>query len=378
MFVESFHNQLKTVFFEGKRNRRIDVLIDILLQIEKNLFMTRLRRMRFNLPSGENIDNEDRHQRSLDIKDSCILQISDNFFTVTSSDSTYDIKKLVGTCNELYCFNKCKKFPCVNLCKHLFSCSCTDYKIGHVCKHLHKIHAVVNLNSNTNKPSNADVDFTPEHHLSDNDTGTSVSTQDHSDQKIQQIEKKLNIIAEQIRNNPSVQKHTLDNILCALDHIISANEGSNGIDSSLKDFKKTEKISSNAKNLLQPRFRPTSKKPGRIPKPHFKKPTDDEMRNLLPNDSGSSQVSSVPVSLPGPSVAPYPPLRLVPQTTNALPTQPPQQSVFSVGTGLGQPTWMRVPPSMIGRRIVTTINGKKQVIVFTNGGGNDAAEKDGE
>ncbi|XP_062612570.1 uncharacterized protein LOC134274312 [Saccostrea cucullata] len=125
---------------------------------------------------------------------------------------------------------------------------------------------------------------------------------------------------------------------------------------------------------LQPRFKQTSKKPGRIPNPHFKKPTDDEMRNLLPNDSGSSQVSSVPVSLPGPSVAPYPPLRLVPQTTNALPTQPPQQSVFSVGTGLGQPTWMRVPPSMIGRRIVTTINGRKQVIVFTNGGGNEQSQ----
>lgn len=43
----------------------------------------------------------------------------------------------------------------------------------------------------------------------------------------------------------------------------------------------------------------------------------------------SSQDSKVPVSLPGPSVAPYPPLRLVPPTTNTLPTQPaPQQSVF--------------------------------------------------
>uniref|UniRef100_A0A8W8JJF4 Uncharacterized protein n=1 Tax=Magallana gigas TaxID=29159 RepID=A0A8W8JJF4_MAGGI len=94
---------------------------------------------------------------------------------------------------------------------------------------------------------------------------------------------------------------------------------------------------------------------------------------------GSSQDSTVPVSLPGPSVAPYPPLRLVPPTTNTLPTQPaPQQSVFSVETGLGQPTWMRVPPSMLGRRIVTTINGKKQVIVFTREDQrNDPADKDG-
>ena len=67
MFVESFHNQLKTIFFEGKRNRRVDVLVDTLLQIEKILFMTRLRRISFNLPSEENISNADRHQRSLNI-----------------------------------------------------------------------------------------------------------------------------------------------------------------------------------------------------------------------------------------------------------------------------------------------------------------------
>nr|XP_022319349.1 uncharacterized protein LOC111122085 [Crassostrea virginica] len=103
------------------------------------------------------------------------------------------------------------------------------------------------------------------------------------------------------------------------------------------------------------------------------------MRNLLPNNSGSSQDSTIPVSLPGPSVAPYPPLRLVPPTTNTLPVQSPHQSVFSVGTGVGQPTWMRVPPSLLGRRIVTTINGKEQVIVFTSGGDkrNDTADKDG-
>nr|XP_022334767.1 uncharacterized protein LOC111131491 [Crassostrea virginica] len=43
MFVESFHNQLKTIYFEGKRNRRVDVLVETLLRIEKKLFMNRLR-----------------------------------------------------------------------------------------------------------------------------------------------------------------------------------------------------------------------------------------------------------------------------------------------------------------------------------------------
>jgi hypothetical protein len=34
MFVESFHNQLKTIYFAGKSNRRVDVLLEALLKIE--------------------------------------------------------------------------------------------------------------------------------------------------------------------------------------------------------------------------------------------------------------------------------------------------------------------------------------------------------
>lgn len=162
-----------------------------------------------------------------------------------------------------------------------FSCSCLDYKNGHVCKHLHKIHAFANLNSHKDHPSNANTDFSSKQYASSRDTDSSTSTRDCTELKIKHIEQKLNTIAEQIKNNPSVQKHRVDNILSALDHIIAANEGSNQIHNSMKDFKKTEKISSNAKNLLQPRFRPTVKKPGRIPKPRLRKPTEEEMRNLL-------------------------------------------------------------------------------------------------
>ena len=88
MFVESFHNQLKTIYFEGKRNRRVDVLVETLLRIDKNLFMNRLRRLHFNLPSEENVNLFDRHQKSLEIDDACIIQINDNIFRVISKDST--------------------------------------------------------------------------------------------------------------------------------------------------------------------------------------------------------------------------------------------------------------------------------------------------
>ena len=144
--------------------------------------MTRLRRISFNLPSEENISNADRHQRSLYIDDSCILQIDENF----------DIKKLVGTCSEIYCFNKCKILPCHNICKQLFSCSCQDYRNGNICKHIHKIHAFINMNAGAVNSSNSHVDFTSKQHSYFTDTDNSMPSRNCSGLKIKQIEQKLN------------------------------------------------------------------------------------------------------------------------------------------------------------------------------------------
>ena len=69
--------------------------------------------------------------------------------------------------------------------------------------------------------------------------------------KMNQIEDRLKKISDQVKNDISVQEHRLDSILSALDHIISANEGSSHILKNIKKFEKSEKISSNAKNILQ-------------------------------------------------------------------------------------------------------------------------------
>ena len=56
MFVESFHNQLKTIYFSGKRNRRVDVLLETLLKIENDHFIKHLQRVSFNNPTDEDIN----------------------------------------------------------------------------------------------------------------------------------------------------------------------------------------------------------------------------------------------------------------------------------------------------------------------------------
>ena len=80
MILESFQNELKTVCFEGKRNRRIDILLDTLLQIENNLYSKHLAAQKFSLPSEEKIKTSDRHQGSYDISNSSVFQVNENTF----------------------------------------------------------------------------------------------------------------------------------------------------------------------------------------------------------------------------------------------------------------------------------------------------------
>ena len=63
MFLESFHNQLKTNYFSGKRNRRLDVLLDTLLRIENDHYIRYLKMTSYNNPTDEDVRLQDRHNK---------------------------------------------------------------------------------------------------------------------------------------------------------------------------------------------------------------------------------------------------------------------------------------------------------------------------
>ena len=66
--IHSFHNQLKTVHLNGKVNRRVDFLVHLLLEYEKDaLFRYKSARQ---LPPATNKkvkEEQSRHQRGLQI-----------------------------------------------------------------------------------------------------------------------------------------------------------------------------------------------------------------------------------------------------------------------------------------------------------------------
>jgi UDP-N-acetylmuramoylalanine-D-glutamate ligase len=85
MFVESFHNQLKTISFSGKRNRRLDVLLDTLLRIENDHCIRYLTMTSYNNPTDEDVRLQDRHNRGLEIDNARVKQISNTAFSWESS-----------------------------------------------------------------------------------------------------------------------------------------------------------------------------------------------------------------------------------------------------------------------------------------------------
>ncbi|XP_055997744.1 uncharacterized protein LOC125646320 [Ostrea edulis] len=140
-------------------------------------------------------------------------------------------------------------------------------------------------------------------------------------------------MSQQVTNR-QVKQYRLTTIIKSLESLISGNKACMTLqnDTSRK-LKVTEKIAGNANNILQPRFHSTDKKKGRPRKTPLKRPTEEDIKNLLEQEGHtnppSAEVATAETSHG--SVAPYPPLRLVPprQQPIQLPTNE-EQNLFAV------------------------------------------------
>ncbi|XP_062596991.1 uncharacterized protein LOC134258447 isoform X1 [Saccostrea cucullata] len=376
MFIESFHNQLKTVYFEGKRNKRIDVLLETLLKLENNLFINYFKRVSYNLPSKEDSDTQKRHESSLHIHDREIKQISESFFIVESGERQYIVEIWNRYCNLEHCYVKCKEMPCIDLCYHLYKCNCPDNENGFLCKHIHKVHSMCTSYRNGDEcgESNETLFVNPQQ-----DSSQSQNAPVDPETQYRQIKKLMQQINSQLEN-PKVREMRFQTILQTFQAIAAGNDACINLSEDTGKLKETEKISGNANNIIQPRFHSTEKKKGRPKKAPLRKPTEEEKERLLNHQDLPQPPSEAPVNTPLPSVAPYPPLRLVrpaPSTSTQLPTTP-EQPLFEVNGQMGLQPWMRVPPSLMGRRIkVKTKDGKTQVLIFTKGVADTDTNNDG-
>ena len=138
MFVESFHNRLKTFYMDRKPNKRLDDLINLLLSIEEDDYWRHKRDLIYNVGSFQ--VSMPRHKRGIAISndDIEIDEFGWRLISQTQGNSLiYTVIKVTESCDDESCINKCLEVACLGLCEHLYKCDCKDS--SPLCKHIHKV-----------------------------------------------------------------------------------------------------------------------------------------------------------------------------------------------------------------------------------------------
>ena len=140
--IERFHRTLKYTYLNQKYNRRIDRLVDVLLEFEKHRYMDLIRDSFYE---NQEFDKSGRHDASCGIPDTDVQMVNEITYSVLSSDGlkVYYVQVLKSECDIKPCFLTCCTDPCFKLCIHLYKCSCLDKSA--CCKHVHKVHSMRSL-----------------------------------------------------------------------------------------------------------------------------------------------------------------------------------------------------------------------------------------
>ncbi|XP_072020441.1 uncharacterized protein [Amphiura filiformis] len=327
-----------------------------------------------------------RHTRSLEIKDIAVLQVNEETFTVQSSSNSatqYTVKKLTSVCKKSHCYVKCNEFPCINLCYHMFSCTCIDYA-KHICKHIHRVHCIYSKSQSTSS-NNTDQDCDEFANLP---MDIPNNTTDHS-RLTQDIRSILQTISDQL-DNPIIQSQRLSTVKECLMGIKNANNATISLldQSRIKPVKPIDNIAPGTLNTLQPRFRPTTNVPGKRKKPRLTAPSAEQKKELLkspastpttPNlvDNPSQHVPGQRrFSHTGSTFWPHTHYVRNPHSISTLPTTMPQRNMFirstsstlvSTPSAIGIPSGLLATPSSLNRPIeITLANGKKMKIIVGN------------
>ena len=124
MYVESFHRILKYVYMKGRRNRRIDNLIHVLMNISRDKGFERLCKLEKGKISGRLATIHKRHIASMKLSPTLVATSNHKEWTVKSSDGTqtYTVTKENEQC-PFNCHLYCKECA---VCIHICSCTCLD------------------------------------------------------------------------------------------------------------------------------------------------------------------------------------------------------------------------------------------------------------
>ena len=139
MYTEAFHHVLKYNFLCGKKNKRLDKLIQALMEYLRQKSFDRLIKFEKGKITGRISLIQKRHTTSQSLSISLVTAVDSTSWIVQSemqSGMQYTVEELSKKCSSA-CATKCREC-CI--CVHSYSCTCPDSLLQHtICKHVHLV-----------------------------------------------------------------------------------------------------------------------------------------------------------------------------------------------------------------------------------------------
>lgn len=162
MFLESVHKTLKYHYLKGRKNKRMDLCINALLQYIKDKSFERFIKLVKNSYSAKEDRIVTSHNAAIKLLDNVLVDDHspyNNLWTINSATEknvSYTVRKVKETCDLDNCKLKCRL---CDVCIHIFQCECPDYVIRqNICKHIH----LILLNEKNNTQSTEPVEHIPD------------------------------------------------------------------------------------------------------------------------------------------------------------------------------------------------------------------------
>lgn len=143
--LEAFHERLKYNFFEGKQNRRMDVLLDQLLEVAAKYSREYKLAQESGLPASTYRLRMmiERHKRSSKLRKDVVKPIQGGWLVPSESQSGrfYFVRRRLTDGTNCACSLRCRF---CRVCPDIYSCNCLDAVMPTTaCKHMHLVHSIL-------------------------------------------------------------------------------------------------------------------------------------------------------------------------------------------------------------------------------------------
>ncbi|KAE8739140.1 hypothetical protein FOCC_FOCC015369 [Frankliniella occidentalis] len=214
MYVESFHNILKTIYLKRKPNKRIETLVNLLLEVEEDYYTRRQTTINTVAPREQYFQYiSERHLRGVNIPCDAVQEYDENgskYWIIKSQsipDMEYKVFKKSDTCTQPgMCFFQCHATDCYdNLCAHMYMCTCPDEIL--LCKHIHKVHSKFSENTQPDTSKQTESAVVEFHYIEENNGNSNNENNENTrqDKEEEDLLKSLEELSNHIKND-SVKK----------------------------------------------------------------------------------------------------------------------------------------------------------------------------